>query len=136
MDNIRFFTHDVSVGGAKDLKVYFLTLLKDLFQNTLLLDFLIGLHTFDLWIELIHAFFVLFLGGLIVFSQHQERHRRVHKIFKCVSSAIGFLIFLAVIGYLIDHFFEFFTFIYFEQLLLSIEFSLYLCRFCMCWQHI
>jgi hypothetical protein len=115
-------------GRASDIKAYFKETLFQLVKTTVFLEFIMGLYTFSIWIELPLAAFILFLQGLIFYSQKEE-HARVHKIFKQVNTGVAFLMFLTVLSYIIYHFFEYFTFAYLEQFLLSFELTLMLIPF-------
>lgn len=115
-------------GKASDLKAYFKGTLFELFKVTVFLEFILGLYTFSFWIELPLAAFILLLQGMIFYSQKEE-HARVHKILKKMNTGLAFLMFLVVLSYIIVHFFEYFTFAYLEQFLLSIELTIMLIPF-------
>ncbi|WP_367867099.1 hypothetical protein [Pedobacter sp. WC2423] len=113
---------------ASNVKMYFKTTLFELIQVTIFLEFILGLHTFVLWIELLIGAFLLLLQGLIVFS-HKPEQVKVHKIFKSINKLIFIFMLFAVGIHLYDHFLQYWTFAYFEQFALSLEFTLMLIPF-------
>jgi len=115
-------------GRIPDIKQYFKTILVELAQITFFLEFVVGLHTYDLWKELLLAVLVLFLKGLIFYSQKPEQ-MQVHKIFKKVDTAISLGMILLVCIYLYKHFLEYWTLAYLEQFVLPVELTLMLTPF-------
>lgn len=105
---------------AKNLKRYFGSTLKDLFQITIVLEFVLGLYTFSLWAELLIVPITLMLGTLIAFSGQDEKNHKVTKLFKWISAALGLFLIAEVIGHIIGHFTEYWRISYFKQFLLPL----------------
>jgi hypothetical protein len=112
-----------SIMQAKNLKRYFGSTLKDLFQITIVLEFILGLYTFSLWVELLVVPVTIMLGALIAFSGQDEKNQKVTKLFRWVSSALGLFLIAEVIGHIIGHFGEYWRISYFKQFLLPLTLS-------------
>ncbi|MGM9478032.1 hypothetical protein ACS5PU_16515 [Pedobacter sp. GSP4] len=112
-----------SIMQAKNLKRYFGSTLKDLFQITIVLEFVLGLYTFSLWVELLIVPFTLMLGALIAFSGKDEKNQKVTKLFKWISNALGLFLIVEVVGHIVGHFGEYWRVSYFKQFLLPLTLS-------------
>lgn len=100
---------------AKDLKNFFKSIISDSFQFTVFLEFIMGLHTFNLWIELVIAFVASFLALLIMYAEQDEKNKAVTVLFKRLSYIITACMFLAILNYIYHHFKEYQDWSYLKQ---------------------
>lgn len=108
---------------AKNLKSYFGSTLRDLFQITVVLEFILGLYTLSLWIELLIVPLTLMLGALIAFSGLEEKNKKVTKLLKWISSILGLFLVAEVLGHIVGNFSEYWSISYFKQFLLPMTLS-------------
>ena len=109
---------------SKNLSKYFSDFVKELFKVTILLEFIMGLYTFNFWVELLIVPFLVFLATLIVFSGREEKNQMVTKGLNGFSSAMGILLGIIVITHIIKNFGKYWTFEYLKQFFLPISLSL------------
>lgn len=117
------------IAQAKDLKLYFISMLGELFQVSFIIEFMMGLHTFNLWIELILVPFTTMLGLLILFSKRDKKNKRVTSLFRWISIAITVCIFWIILNYISDHAIEYWDWSYLKQFGLQIELSVFFVPF-------
>jgi hypothetical protein len=91
------------VARAKKIKTYFLDLLKSLLTFAVVLEFLMGLHTFSLLTELLLAFVMLFLTFTIAFAQARSRYERVANLLQWLVLFITCGIVLSEMSYLFSN---------------------------------
>ncbi|MES2418968.1 MAG: hypothetical protein V4541_12335 [Bacteroidota bacterium] len=116
-------------GRAKKIKVYFIELLKSLFALTVLLEFLIGLHTFSLPVELLLAFIMIFLILLIAFAKAREGNEKVVGVLEWTILVVSMAVLLGEFNYVVSHTSEFLKWNYFWQFWLPAELALFLIPF-------
>lgn len=109
---------------AKNLSNYFGSTFKDLFKVTIVVEFVMGLYTFSLLIELLLVPFTVFLAGLLIFSSHDEKNKKANKLFNWISWLLGVLLVIGVLQHMIEHFGEYWDISYFKQFLLPITLSI------------
>jgi hypothetical protein len=80
------------IATTKDVKIYFKTTLLDLVKFTAILEFVMGLYTFSLWVELGIAVFVVFLSGFKMFVRNPERYRKELNVIDGVNIAVIILL--------------------------------------------
>lgn len=109
---------------AKKLSEYFLKMLREMFQITVVIEFILGLHTLSLWLELLLVPFTIFLTVLIFFSDTKIEHKPANKLFKRLSITLAFFVALEQLEYVLSHTDEFMKMIYLKQLMIPIEYGL------------
>lgn len=109
---------------SKNLSKYFSNFVKELFKVTILLEFVMGLYTFNFWVELLLVPFMVFLAVLIVFSAREEKNLKVTKLLNGLSFAFGILLSIIVISHIIKNFEKYWTIEYLKQFFLPISLSL------------
>lgn len=77
---------------TKDVKIYFKTTLFDLVKFTAILEFVMGLYTFSLWVELGIAVFVVFLSGFKMFVRNAEKYRKELNVIDGINIAVIILL--------------------------------------------
>ncbi len=106
---------------------------KNAFKNNLkiliILEFVINLYVFDLWIELLIVPFSAILGGMIVISETDKKYEITKKFLNFIMSLMG-LLFIGYAGYMvITDFKHFATIKNLESFYLPILFSITLIPF-------
>ena len=103
---------------------FFKTALKDNVKSLIILEFIVNLYVFPLWVELFLVPFSALLGGMIAISETKKEFEIVKKILAFIMSLIGF-IFICHAGYMVvTDFKQFATFENFESFYLPILFSI------------
>lgn len=116
-------------GRAKEIKVYFVEILKSMFALTVVLEFLMGLHTFSLLIELLLAFIMLFLILLIAFAKVREGNEKVVSVLEWTFLMVTMVVVLGEFNYVVSHISEFVKWEYFWQFWLPAELAVLLIPF-------
>jgi hypothetical protein len=75
-------------------KYFFKKSVKDNFRILVLLEFIINLYVFSLWIELALVPFSALLGGMIAMAERDEQYKSVKKLLDIILSLMG-VVFLA-----------------------------------------
>lgn len=103
---------------------FFKSALKDNLKAFLILEFIVNLYVFPLWVELIFVPFSALLGGMIAISETKKEFEITKKILTFIMSLIGFM-FICYAGYmLVIDFKQFATLKNFENFYLPILFSI------------
>lgn len=109
---------------SKNLSKYFADIVKELFKVTILLEFIMGLYTFNFLVELLIVPVMVFLAALIVFSGREEKNQKVTRVLNGLSSAIGIFLGVIVISHIIKNFGKYWNLEYLKQFFLPISLSL------------
>lgn len=80
------------IARTKDVKIYFKTKLLDLVKFTAILEFIMGLYTFSLWVELGIAVFVGFLSGFKMYVRNPEKYRKELNVIDSVNIVVIILL--------------------------------------------
>lgn len=83
--SITFFKAN-KISGEKH---FFREMLKDNLKLGILLEFLIGLYTFDLWIELLIVPFAVLLGGMQAIAARDEKYQQVNSLINWIWAIAG-----------------------------------------------
>lgn len=79
---------------------YFKSSLKDNFKALIILEFVLNLYVFDLWLELFLVPFMAIIGGMLAISETNKGYEIVKKVLNFIMSLIG-LIFIGYAGYMV-----------------------------------
>ena len=103
---------------------YFKCALKDNLKALIILEFIVNLYVFDLWLELLFVPFAAIIGGMIAISETDKKYEITKKFLNFIMSLIG-LIFIGYAGYKIStDFKQFATFENLESFYLPILYSI------------
>lgn len=116
-------------GRSKDLRAYFKEMTSSLLTITVVIEFLIGLHTFSFWKEFLFAPIFLFLVLLLAFAEARDSAKEVILLFRRVILVLMIGVIVAEFFYVFGHFNEFLNWDYFWQFWLPMELSLLLIPF-------
>ncbi|MCA0237569.1 MAG: hypothetical protein LCH81_14425 [Bacteroidetes bacterium] len=76
---------------------YFKDIVKDSIKLTLILEFLADTYTFNLWIEIVGMFFLVFLAMLQAYASIDQKNERIEKLIKSFFSLFGIFIFARIV---------------------------------------
>jgi hypothetical protein len=76
---------------------YFKNILYDNLKFSIVIEFIVGLHTFHIFVEIIMTLFALFIGGIIAVSGRDPKHKVVNALFTRLAQIIGIVILLTAI---------------------------------------
>ena len=99
---------------------YFMNVLKDCAKGTLILEFLVNLYTFNIFIELIFIPIITLLVLTREYAKYQKENIQVHMFLDRSISFIGYLILLFVIYKSVVSYSTLFTIAHLKDLLLPI----------------
>ncbi|WPQ61880.1 hypothetical protein SIO70_26310 [Chitinophaga sancti] len=71
---------------------------------SVIFEYIVGLYTFDWWIEILIVPIAVFIGGMLAFSERKPEHRQVHKLINGLYIFLGLISLAAVIFHLIHHY--------------------------------
>ena len=103
---------------------FFKNALMDNLKALIILEFIINLYVFPLWVELIFVPFSALLGGSIAISETKKEYEIVKKILIFIMGLIGFIFICYAVYMIITEFKQFATFENFESFYLPIIFSI------------
>jgi hypothetical protein len=115
------FSATVSMFKANKIsedKHFFLEMLKDNLKLGILLEFLIGQYTFDLWVELLIVPVTVLLAGMQVFSGTDAKYAQVNKLINGIWLVTGAIVIYHVADSVIQHFHELLSLHVLRQILL------------------
>ena len=92
---------------ASEEPYYFSKAIKDNLKIIVVIQFILSVYTFSLWIELIFVPFMAVLGGMIAVSQSKEEHQLVEKFLTKLTEVIGLFIVFFTVYKLVTAFGEF-----------------------------
>lgn len=114
---------------AKGEKNFFLEMLKDNLKLGIFLEFLTGLYTFDLWIELIIVPFAVLLAGMQAVASRDEKNAAVTKLINRIWIIAG-VAGLYHVGYsVIQHYHDLLSFDNLRQIILAPNLTIILIPF-------
>lgn len=87
---------------------YFKSSLKDNLKALIILEFIVNLYVFALWLELLLVPFMAIIGGMLAISETNKEYEIIKKILNFTMSLIG-LIFIGYAGYMIATDFKIFA---------------------------
>lgn len=79
---------------SKADKHYFRNVLYDNLKFSIIIEFIVGLHTFHIFTEIIMVVAALFIGGIIAVSERDPKHKVVNAVFTRLAQIIGVIILL------------------------------------------
>ncbi|MFD2582479.1 hypothetical protein ACFSR6_08270 [Pedobacter vanadiisoli] len=109
---------------SKNIREYFGSTLKSLLTVTVVLEFLMGLHTFSIWLELLLVPISFLLFVLTIFSKQKPEYSQVQWLFEWTTTIIGVLIVMFEFRYVTTHINDFLKLAYLKQFTLPILLSL------------
>jgi hypothetical protein len=107
-DALFFYLFSATVTFLKANKIaeekhFFRELLIENLKLGIILEFLIGLYTFSLWVELLLVPFVFILVGIQVFAERDEKFRQVNKLINYIWGIVGLIAIYNVVDSMILH---------------------------------
>ena len=103
---------------------YFRSSLKDNLKALVILEFIVNLYVFPLWVEILFVPFMVIIGGALAIAETKPEYGIVKKLFNFIMTLIG-LIFIIYAGYMIvADVRQFATFDNFEKFYLPIVLSI------------
>ena len=82
---------------------YFRKILYDNLKFSIVIEFIVGLHTFHIFIEIIMMVLALFIGGVMAVSKRDPKHKVVNTVFTRLAQMIGIIILLmATYSFVVD----------------------------------
>ncbi|SKD06720.1 hypothetical protein SAMN05660461_3532 [Chitinophaga ginsengisegetis] len=93
-----------SINKIREDKGYYVDAIKDVFKFTAFVEFLIGFHTFNYWIEIFILPVVTFLVLLAVFAKRDRKNTLVAKFANGLLSIIGLFLIIYALYWIIAHF--------------------------------
>ena len=82
---------------------YFRKILYDNLKFSIVTEFIVGLHTFHIFIEIIMMVLALFIGGVMAVSERDPKHKVVNTVFTRLAQMIGIIILLmATYSFVVD----------------------------------
>ncbi|MEO7215538.1 hypothetical protein [Mucilaginibacter sp.] len=115
------FSATVSMFKANKIsedKHFFLEMLKDNLKAGILLEFLIGQYTFDLWVELLIVPAAVLLAGMQAFAANDAKYAAVNKLINSIWFISGGFVIYHVVDSVIQHFHELLSLGVLRQILL------------------
>ena len=91
---------------ASDEPYYFSKAIKDNLKIIVVIQFVLSVYTFSLWVELIFIPLMVVIGGMIAVSQQKEEHKIVEQLLTKLTEAIGLFIVIFTVYKLITAFGE------------------------------
>ncbi len=79
----------VDIARTKGKESHFKTLIIDSFKLTLVIEFIVNLHSFSLVVELIFVPVVTFAVAMMSFAQTKEEYKPVEKLFEYILGVLG-----------------------------------------------
>jgi hypothetical protein len=86
----------------KDLNEFMSKILKPLIAFSVIFEFILGLYTFNLWIEIIILPCMVLLGGMLAYSKLKPEYRDVYKILNWITSIASFWIIGSILWHIIQ----------------------------------
>jgi hypothetical protein len=122
-DTVFYFLFSATVSMFKVNKIsedkhFFQEMLKDNLKLGILLEFLIGQYTFDLWVELLIVPVAVFLGGMQALTSTDAKYASVNKLINGIWSVTGAIVIYHVVDSLIQHFHDLLSLDVLRQILL------------------
>lgn len=74
---------------------------------SILFEYIIGLYTFALWIEVLMIPALIMLGGMLAVSERKSEYTQVNKLLKGTQSFSGLIAILFIVFHLIQHYQEY-----------------------------
>lgn len=74
------------------------------FRHTLLIEFIVNLHSFSIWTELTLLPCLVFLAIIVAYSESKEEYKAVFKVFNLIFNWVLILIFIIALYYLVVDF--------------------------------
>lgn len=88
----------MTVNKVSENDAYFKNILKDNLKLIVVLEWLVALHPFHFWVEMIFLPVMLFIFGLSIVTERKKEYSQVKKIMDLILSAIGiFLLCFAIL---------------------------------------
>ncbi|MCC8423579.1 hypothetical protein [Mucilaginibacter sp. UR6-11] len=115
------FSATVSMFKANKIsenKHFFLEMLKDNLKLGVLLEFLIGQYTFDLWVELLIVPIAVLLAGMQAFSGTDAKYASVNKLINRIWLITGAFVIYHIADSVIQHFHDLLSIDVLRQILL------------------
>lgn len=114
---------------SKNLLAYFEEMIRSLLTLTVVLEFLMGLHTFAFWKEFLLVPVFLFLVLLLAFAKERESGQRVVELIERFILVLMIAFIAAEFFYVFGHLNDFLKWDYFWQFWLPVELSILLIPF-------
>jgi len=92
-----------SINNIKNSKKYFSEIILDNFKISALIDFVTGMYTFNLAIELLLTSTGFIVGGMLAYS-NEEKHKDVKKLLNITAFFMGVIILYNSLHYIIQNF--------------------------------
>ena len=83
---------------------YFKKALKDIFKFTAIIEFIINVYTFNLFIELLIIPIAVFIVGILAFAEREEQHKPVAKLMNGILSIFGLFLICYATYWIINDF--------------------------------
>ncbi len=105
---------------SKADKGFFKKALLDNLKLSVIIDFVTSQYTFNVFVEIIIISLSLLLGGVIAFSEREEKYKDVNRVFTVAATLLGICIFTSSIYFFVLHLGKFTTFDKFQEFSLPI----------------
>lgn len=99
---------------------FFKSAIKDYIKLLVLLEFIINLYVFSLWLELLLVPFSALLGGMIAIAETNLKYKKVQKILNYILAIIGLAFTVYAVLIIISDFNEFATLVNFWNFVIPI----------------
>ncbi|MBL4675863.1 MAG: hypothetical protein JKY70_06620 [Mucilaginibacter sp.] len=128
-DTVFFILFSATVGMFKANKIsedkhFFLEMLKDNLKLGILMEFLVGQYTFDLWVELLIVPITMLLAGMQAFSKNDPKYAQVNKLINNIWYLFGAIVIYHLVDSVIGHFHELLSLAILRQILLVTNLTL------------
>jgi len=80
---------------------------RPLIAFSIVFEYIFGLYTFEWWIEILMVPVLVFIGGMLAFSERKPQHRQVHKLMNGVFILIGLISLATVVIHLFHHYIDY-----------------------------
>ncbi len=105
-------------------KKFVTQVVRPLVAFSVIFEYIFGLYTFNLWIEILLVPIAVFIGGTLAFSERKPEYRQVHKLMNGVFILLGLVSLAAVIIHLFHHYTDYLNRLTLMQFIMPLFLSL------------
>ena len=103
---------------------FFKEIIKPLVAFSIVFEYIFGLYTFELWIEVLTVPVAVLIAGMLVVSERRTEYAQVNKLLKGLLSILGLIAISCVLIHLIRHYKEYGNVLVLMQFLMPLSMSL------------